>query len=268
MSCQWIQSLTPSFLFRCYKSSRSPPSLIYPVEIIPNWPFFFLLLPHLQLNFNTVSKVNLTCESVMVLLLCPSPLKGSAGQCVRAEALELDCWVGIPVLSLTCWMTSGKFLKLWMYVHGFFSYKVRNDSSNYLTVLLRGFSSVQSLSCVWLFATPWTAALQASLYITNSQTLLRLMSFMLDHPTISSSAVPSSSHLWSFPASGSFQMSQFFTSGGQSIGLSASVLPMNIQDWSPLGWTGWISLQSKGLSRVFSNTTVQKHQFFSTQLSL
>ena len=149
------------------KSSRSPPSLIYPVEIIPNWPFFFLLLPHLQLNFNTVSKVNLTCESIMVLLLCPSPLKGSAGQCVRAEALELDCWVGIPVLSLTCCMTAGKFLKLWMYVHGFFSYKVRNDSSNYLTVLLRGFSSVQSLSCVWLFATPWTAARQASLSITQ-----------------------------------------------------------------------------------------------------
>ena len=90
------------------------------------------------------------------------------------------------------------------------------------------------------------------------------------HPTISSSVVPFSSHLQSFPASRSFSMSQFFTSGGQSIGVSASasVLPMNIQDWSPLGWTGWISLQPKGLSRVFSNTTVQKHQFFSAQLSL
>ena len=78
------------------------------------------------------------------------------------------------------------------------------------------------------------------------------------HPTISSSVILFSSHLQSFPASGSFQMSQFFTSGGQSIGVSvsASVLPMNIQDWFPLGWTGWISLQSKGLSRVFSNTTV------------
>ena len=76
--------------------------------------------------------------------------------------------------------------------------------------------------------------------------------------------------LQSFPASGSFQMSQFFTSGGQSIGVSpsTSVLPVNTQDWFPLGWTGWISLQSKGLSRVFSNTTVQKHQFFGTQLSL
>ena len=79
------------------------------------------------------------------------------------------------------------------------------------------------------------------------------------HPTISSSVVPFSSNLQSFPASGSFPMSQFFASGGQRIGVSASasVLPMNIQDWFPLGWTGWISLQSKGLSRVFSNTTVQ-----------
>ena len=90
------------------------------------------------------------------------------------------------------------------------------------------------------------------------------------HPTISSSVIPFSSCPQSFPASGSFQMSQLFASGGQSIEVSAStsVPPMNTQDWSPLGWTGWISLQSKGLSRVFSNTTVQKHQFFSTQLSL
>ena len=90
------------------------------------------------------------------------------------------------------------------------------------------------------------------------------------HPTIASSVIPFSSHLQSFPASGYFQMSQFFASGGQSIRVSALalVLPMNIQDWFPLGWTGWISLQSKGLSRVFSNTTVQKHQFFGTQLSL
>ena len=90
------------------------------------------------------------------------------------------------------------------------------------------------------------------------------------HPTISPSAVPFSSCLQYFPASGSFQMNQFFVSGGQSIGVSAStsVLPMNIQDWFPLGWTGWISLLSRGFSRVFSNTTVQKHQFFGTQLSL
>ena len=88
------------------------------------------------------------------------------------------------------------------------------------------------------------------------------------HPTISSSIVPFSSRLQSFPASGSFQMSQLFASGGQNIGVSASVIPMNTRDWSPLGWTGWISLQSKGQSRVFFNTTVQKHQFFGTQLFL
>ena len=90
------------------------------------------------------------------------------------------------------------------------------------------------------------------------------------HPTISSSVVPFSSRLQSFPASGSFPRSQFFTSGGQSIGASASasVLPTNIQDWFPLGLTGFNSLQSKGLSKVFSNTTVQKHQLFSAQLSL
>jgi len=90
------------------------------------------------------------------------------------------------------------------------------------------------------------------------------------HPTISSYVIPFSSCLQSFPASGSFPMSQFFSSGGQSIGVSASasVPPMNIQDWSPLECTGWIFLQSKGLSRVFSNTRVQKHQLFGTQLSL
>ena len=88
------------------------------------------------------------------------------------------------------------------------------------------------------------------------------------HPTISSSVIPFSC-LQSFPVSGSFPVSQLITSGGQSIGVSASttVLPMNTQDWSPLGWTGWIFLKSKGLSRVFSNTTVQKHQFFGAQLS-
>ena len=127
------------------------------------------------------------------------------------------------------------------------------------------------------FATPWTAAHQVSLSIINSRSLLKLTSI---------GSVMPSNHLIlcllllllclllllppsTFPASESFQMSQFFTSGGQSIGVSASasVLLMNIQDWFPLGLTGWISLQSKGFSRVFSNTTVQKHQFFSVQFS-
>ena len=133
------------------------------------------------------------------------------------------------------------------------------------------FSSVQLLSCVWLFLTPWTAAHQASLSITNSQSLLKLTSIesvmpsnhlILYHPLLLSPSI--------FPSIRSFPMSQFFALGGQRIGVSASisVLPMNIQDWFPLGWTGWISLLSKGLLRVFSNTTVQKHQFFSAQLSL
>ena len=89
------------------------------------------------------------------------------------------------------------------------------------------------------------------------------------HPAISSSVIPFSSYPQSLPVSGSFPMSQLFAWGSQSIVVSASmsVLPMNTQDWSPLGWTGWISLQSKGFSRVFSNTTVQKHQFFGAQLS-
>ena len=128
------------------------------------------------------------------------------------------------------------------------------------------FSSVQSLSRVHIFATPWTAAHQASLSITNSRSSLRLMSVEWEIPT--HHLIPFSSHLQSFPASGSFPMSQFIASGVQSVGVSAStsVLPMNIQDWYPLGWTGWISLQSKELSRVFSNTTVQKHQWFAAQL--
>ena len=133
------------------------------------------------------------------------------------------------------------------------------------------FSLVQSLSCVWLFVTSWTAARQASLSITNSRSLPKLISTSRwCHPTILSSVIPFSFHLQSFPASGSFPMNQLFDSGGQSIGASASasVLPMNTQNWSHLGWTGWIPLQSKGLSWVFSNTTVQKHQFFSAQLSL
>ena len=144
-----------------------------------------------------------------------------------------------------------------------------NEKCNYS--FLNQFCSDQSLSDAQLFATPWTAARQASLSMTNSWACSNLCPLSRwFHPAISSSAVPFFSSLQSSLASGSFPVSQFFASGGQSIGAlsSASVLPMNIQDWFPLGWTGLISLLSKGLSRVFSNTTVQKHQFFSTQLSL
>ena len=134
--------------------------------------------------------------------------------------------------------------------------------------ILAQFSSVQSLSCVQLFATSWTASHQASLSITNSWSLPKLTFIELwCHLTISSSVVPFSSCLQSSPTSGSFQMSQLFASGGQNVvSVSTSVLPMNTQDWFPLGWTGWISLQSKGLWRVFSNITVQKHQFFYREL--
>ena len=130
------------------------------------------------------------------------------------------------------------------------------------------FSSVAQ-SCPTL-CDPINCSTQASLSITNSQSLLKLMSIESVMPSNHLIlCCPFSSCPQSFPASGSFQMSQLFASGGQSIGVSAStsVLPMNTQDWFPLGWTGWISLQSKGLSRVFSNTTVQKHQFFGAQLS-
>ena len=132
------------------------------------------------------------------------------------------------------------------------------------------FSSLQLLSRVRLFGTPRISAHQASLSITNSRVHSNSSpSSRWCHPAISSSVVPFSSCLQSLRASGSFPMSQLFAWDGQSIGVSASasVLPENTQDWSPLGWIGWISLQSKGLSRVFSNTTVQKHQFFGTQLS-
>ena len=155
-------------------------------------------------------------------------------------------------------------------ISGFF-FKKLEKLCPYFCLLSIQFSSVQSLSHVWLFATPWTTAHKLSLSITNSQSPPKPCPLSRwCHPTISSSAVPFSSCPQSFPASGFFQMSQLLASGGQSIGLSAStsVLPMNTQDLSPLGCTGWISWQPKGLSRVFSNTTVQKHQFFGAQLSL
>ena len=138
--------------------------------------------------------------------------------------------------------------------------------SHSLRMGLCQFSSVQSFSHVWLFATPWTTAHQPSLSIVNSQSLPKFMSItsvmpsnylILCHPLL---LLPSI-----FPSIRVF--SNESASGGQSIGASASVLPVNIQDWFTLGLIGWISLKSKGLSRVFSNTTVQKHQF-SAQLSL
>ena len=128
-------------------------------------------------------------------------------------------------------------------------------------------SKVKSLSHVWLFATPWIAAHQASLSITNPRSSLKLTLVMssshliLCHPLLHQPPIP--------PASESFPISQFVAWGGQSTEVTAlaSFLQTNTQDWSPLEWTGWISLQSKALARVFSSTTVQKHQFFSAQHS-
>ena len=139
-----------------------------------------------------------------------------------------------------------------------------------MSIISSQLSSDQSLSRIRLFATPWIAACQASLSITNSWSYPNSCpSSWWCHPAISSSVVPFSSCPQPLPASEPFPMSQPFAWGGQSIGVSASasVLPMNTQDWSPLEWTGWMSLKSKGLSRVFSDTTVQKHQYFCTQLS-
>ena len=153
------------------------------------------------------------------------------------------------------------------FVHKSFIYKCHHAESS----KSNQFSPVQSFSRVWLFVThepqhtrPPCPSPTPGVH-PNSCPLRRW-----SHPTILSFVVPFSSCPQSFPTSGSFQMSQLFTSGTQSTGVSAlaSVLPMNTQDWSPLEWTGWIILQSKGLSRVFANTTVQKHQFFSVQPSL
>ena len=139
----------------------------------------------------------------------------------------------------------------------------------HINILIGIFRSDQSLNRVWLFATPWITTRQASLSITNSQSSLRLMSIESVMP--SSHLIlcrPLSSCPQSLPASESFPMSQLFAWGGQSSGVSAlaSFLPKKSKGWSS-EWTGWISLQSKGLPRVFSNTTVQKHQFFNTQPS-
>ena len=153
---------------------------------------------------------------------------------------------------------------IWNVHMGKFMWKGSRWGVEYVVVV------VQSLTRVRLFATPWTAARQASLSFTISWSLLKLMSI---ESVIPSSHLilchPFSSCLQSFPASGSFPMNWLFTSGGQSIGASAlaPVLPKNIQDWFPLGLTGWISLLSKGLSRIFPSTTDWKYQFFGAQPS-
>ena len=149
--------------------------------------------------------------------------------------------------------------------------RIRQTHPFAFTIFFQTFQFSSVAKSRGLFVTPWTAARQASLSITNSQSPPKPMSIESVMPSNRLIlCVPFSSCPQSLPASESFPMSQLLAWGGQSIGVSAStsVLPKNTQDWSPLRWTGWIFLRSKGLSRVFSNTTVQKHQFFGTQLSL
>ena len=165
--------------------------------------------------------------------------------------VKIECLSGLPTLNSPLRFSLGYNLGS-VTLPGHFC----QDSSDLPFVVI-----FRLLRCIWLLETQRTAACQAS-SITSSWSLPKLTPLsQWCPPTISSSVVPFFSCLLSFPASRSFQMSQLFASGGQRIGAaaSASVLPMNTQDWLPLGWTGCISLQSKGLSRVFSNTTVQKH---------
>ena len=210
-------------------------------------------------------------EELVVSTLCVGE------QCAEAEMLKSGSQGGEEAPSSLQVTSSGLSLFFFFFLFGpgpggRQSWEASKPThSQSLPLAPAGLSSVQLLSHIWPFVTPWTAAHQASLSITSSQSLPKLMSTeSVMHPTILSTTVSFSSCPQSFPGSGSFQMSLFFASGGQSIGVSASapVVPMNVQDWFPLGWTGWISLQSKGLSRVSSKTTVQKHQFFSAQLSL
>ena len=164
-------------------------------------------------------------------------------------------------ISQTYWLQGQKWTPLW----------AERSIVKAIWQLAQLMMEMFSQSVVSDSVTPWTEAHQASLSITKSQSLLKLMSIVLVMPpTISSSVILFSSCLQSFPASGSFPMSWCFTSGSQSFrtSASASVLPMNIKRWFPLGLTGLISLLPKGLSRVFSNTTVRKHQFFGVQPSL
>ena len=239
-------------------------------------PEMLIQLPNQSLS----PKSNHTCFSTPGNLLLPSEGLRSLWHCSRNELPRQ--WCTSPDFVYTVSFTRNLFLWVHISIYRCLCVYVCTDihmkntflqlfcHSTKLTCFWYDSSSVQSLSHVQLFVIPWIAAHQASLFITNSRRSLRLMSIelvipsshlILCRPFLLLSPIP--------PASESFPMSQLFAWGGQSIGVSAlaSVLPKNTQDWSPLVWTSWISLHSKGLSRVFSNTTVEKHQFFGVQLS-
>ena len=190
----------------------------------------------------------------------PRPIQGGArnpGPCTQA----------LPFSICSCLALSCRFCHppevLWVWV----VQMIRSEGIQRSPTFLWGV--VESLSHIWFFVTTWTAACQASLSFYISQSLLKLMSIVSMRPSNHLIlCLPYSSCSQSFPESGSFPVSQLFTSAGQSIEASASVLPVNIQGWFSLGVTGLIFLQSKGLSRVFSSTTVWSHQFFSAQSSL
>ena len=183
--------------------------------------------------------------------ICCMPQETQTGVCINVEGWD---WEG------------GSKGKGYMSTYGWFALKFDRKQQNFV----KQFNFVQSLSRVW-FCDPMdcsTPGLPVHHQITEfTQTHIHRVNDTINHLIL---CHPLLLHLQSFPGSRYFPMSQLFTSGDQSIGISAStsVLPMNTQDWCPLGWTGWISLQSKGLSRVFSKTTIQKHQFFGAQLSL
>ena len=202
-------------------------------------------------------------SSFSCVQLCDSMARSQPGFSVHGifQARLLEC-IAVPSKG-SSWCRHNMSLMFPALAGEFFT------TSTTLEARSQSFSSVQSLSRVWLCnpmnrSTPGLPVHHQLPVYSNSCPSSRWC-----HPAISSSVVPFSSCPQSLSASGSFPMRQLFPWGRQSIGVSASasVLPVNTQDWSPLGWTGWISLQSKGLSRVFSSTTVQKHRFFSAQLS-
>ena len=171
---------------------------------------------------------------------------------------------------MTCQIPAHVHLNPFPYIP-FYMIVILDSNTSFLSIYFLIPLVVQLLSCAQLFAVPWTEAHQASLPFTLSQSLLKLMSIASVMPSnhlILSLPSPPALNLSQHHGKASFPVSQLFASGGQSIGASVSVLPMNIQAWFPLGLTGLISLQSKGLSRVVSGTTGQKHQFFGTRSSL